>query len=422
MRIGICDDVKDEQEETKNCLYNNCNLKEEDEVTLFFPEDIRKAVKQDIFDRDVLILDIDFVGRDYDGIKLGALINKYAPECYIIFLTNFLEYAPEVYDIEHCYFVLKKNKAVMLPRAINKVRKMYEADREKKVLQLTTDGTTAFIYLKDIIYVERLGRKTVVVTDKRKYNCYLSLSEVNRQLPDQFQRCYGSYVVNLEKVVAIGKEELELVDSIKLPMGKTYFEKFREAYMKYWAELMRANEILEGLRDSYLKQGTEADAALGDDRDGYAHDRINTYSGNMYLDAVLTVKESLCQEKSIRLDLNIARLEPGFPMEDMDLVRLAQNILDNAVEAAEKLSGAFISFVLENVKCKDSRVLHITATNSKLRSEKPLDRKLATSKEDKSEHGFGTQIIKELVERYKGTVNFADLGERFKVDIVVPYE
>lgn len=180
MRIGICDDVKDEQEETKNCLYNNCNLKEEDEVTLFFPEDIRKAVKQDIFDRDVLILDIDFVGRDYDGIKLGALINKYAPECYIIFLTNFLEYAPEVYDIEHCYFVLKKNKAVMLPRAINKVRKMYEADREKKVLQLTTDGTTAFIYLKDIIYVERLGRKTVVVTDKRKYNCYLSLSEVNR--------------------------------------------------------------------------------------------------------------------------------------------------------------------------------------------------------------------------------------------------
>ena len=238
MRIGICDDVKDEQEETKNCLYNNCNLKEEDEVTLFFPEDIRKAVKQDIFDRDVLILDIDFVGRDYDGIKLGALINKYAPECYIIFLTNFLEYAPEVYDIEHCYFVLKKNKAVMLPRAINKVRKMYEADREKKVLQLTTDGTTAFIYLKDIIYVERLGRKTVVVTDKRKYNCDLSLSEVNRQLPDQFQRCYGSYVVNLEKVIAISKEELELVDSIKLPMGKTYFEKFREAYMKYWAERM----------------------------------------------------------------------------------------------------------------------------------------------------------------------------------------
>lgn len=41
MRIGICDDVKDEQEETKNCLYNNCNLKEEDGVTLFFPEDIR---------------------------------------------------------------------------------------------------------------------------------------------------------------------------------------------------------------------------------------------------------------------------------------------------------------------------------------------------------------------------------------------
>lgn len=189
-----------------------------------------------------------------------------------------------------------------------------------------------------------------------------------------------------------------------------------------YQELMRANEILEGLRDSYLKQGTEADAALGDDRDGYAYDRINTYSGNMYLDAVLTVKESLCQEKSIRLDLNIARLEPGFPMEDMDLVRLAQNILDNAVEAAEKLGGAFISFVLENVKCKGSRVLHITATNSKLRSEKPLDRKLATSKEDKSEHGFGTQIIKELVERYKGTVNFTDLGERFKVDIVVPYE
>lgn len=184
-----------------------------------------------------------------------------------------------------------------------------------------------------------------------------------------------------------------------------------------YQELVRANEILEGLKDNLIKNQKEIGDILGNADDV----SLKEYSGHVYLDAVLSTKEELCREKNIRFDLNVARLRAGFAMEDMDVVRLVQNILDNAVEAAEKTEKPYISFVVENVRCEGRNVIHMVAVNSKLKSVKPLGRQLATTKADKENHGFGTGIIGDIVEMYSGTVNFSDLGDRFKVDVVLPY-
>ena len=42
-----------------------------------------------------------------NGIELANELNSTLPECRIIYLTGYLDYAPDVYTTEHVWFVLK---------------------------------------------------------------------------------------------------------------------------------------------------------------------------------------------------------------------------------------------------------------------------------------------------------------------------
>ena len=45
--------------------------------------------------------------------------------------------------------------------------------------------------------------------------------------------------------------------------------------------------------------------------------------------------------------------------------------------------------------------------------------KLLTSKEDTDKHGYGTQIVQKIAEKYHGEVHFSDEGERFSAIILL---
>jgi sensor histidine kinase regulating citrate/malate metabolism len=55
--------------------------------------------------------------------------------------------------------------------------------------------------------------------------------------------------------------------------------------------------------------------------------------------------------------------------------------------------------------------------NSKDVHSSPLEKGFATSKCNASEHGKGISIIKEIVEKYHGTITWKDLGDYFVTTI-----
>jgi two-component SAPR family response regulator len=60
----------------------------------------------------------------YNGIDFASKINQIAPSCIIIFISNYLNYATEVYDVAHVYFILKSELNERLPRALEKAFRM----------------------------------------------------------------------------------------------------------------------------------------------------------------------------------------------------------------------------------------------------------------------------------------------------------
>lgn len=141
-------------------------------------------------------------------------------------------------------------------------------------------------------------------------------------------------------------------------------------------------------------------------------------TGNQILDAVLTNKAMICQNKEIELKFIVDGEALSF-MDDMDVSALFGNMLDNAIESAEKQQE------------KQKRLIWLYVTREKqfvrIRTENYCDEKIhfkngmpVTTKKDRQLHGYGMKSIKSTVEKYHGSVVAAQENNWFELKILLP--
>jgi two-component system sensor histidine kinase AgrC len=142
---------------------------------------------------------------------------------------------------------------------------------------------------------------------------------------------------------------------------------------------------------------------------------INT--GNVAVDSLINAKIKRINELSINLETSIF-LEQNNQIEEIDLCIILGNLLDNAIEACEKIS-------LENEKKIQLKIiqieeyLSIEISNSIIDKVKLEKGRSFTTKKDKLFHGFGLESIKEIVEKYNGHINYEQEENTFIVNILL---
>ncbi len=235
MKIIICDDCEEEIVKSKRVILTQ-KLAEEKDVTTCQPEELLRQIRSQALQCDLFIMDIEFDGRDYNGITLSAAINELLPESQIIYLTNILEFAPEVYETKHCYFVLKANMELMLPRAVRKAEVLIQKRKKNSVLEIFNQGSKVIISQNEILYIERAQRKLQIHTKEKEYSYYSSLRKLQGQLDEVFVRCHEAYIVNLDYVKVVEKEQIQMENSDIIPIGVSYEKELRRRYLNYWAE------------------------------------------------------------------------------------------------------------------------------------------------------------------------------------------
>ena len=123
--------------------------------------------------------------------------------------------------------------------------------------------------------------------------------------------------------------------------------------------------------------------------------------GNDFVNAILNSKLSIAKSKGIEVLCNSSSEVDGI--NEFDLCNLIGNMLDNAIEAAEKTgSGAVVEVSLFSDKYK----LMMTVSNSILQSVLSDNSELKTTKSDPKLHGFGVKSIRTIAEKYSGIVDF----------------
>lgn len=151
----------------------------------------------------------------------------------------------------------------------------------------------------------------------------------------------------------------------------------------------KAKEILKGTGTSILKGGG------------------TNYCSDDTLNTVIYLKNQKATEFGVKMiveisENNIIRID-GF-----DLCRLVHNIIDNSINAAQK-SEEKISEIKISIT---NDFISISSLNSFVRDQKP-------TKKNSENHGYGTQIIKEIVKKYNGYYHTMISNNIYKTETVI---
>ena len=141
----------------------------------------------------------------------------------------------------------------------------------------------------------------------------------------------------------------------------------------------------------------------------------NIRCGVPILDCLLEEKEKLCREKQICfysewIDLSDSKVT------NFEWIGLMANLLDNAIEACEKLSK---DRKIELIIKRKDYYLVCSLINSKSSEVKPIRNNFISSKRQGKEHGYGTRIINGIVEKYNGDIAYEDTQDQLKIHIIM---
>ena len=139
-------------------------------------------------------------------------------------------------------------------------------------------------------------------------------------------------------------------------------------------------------------------------------------TGNELLDTVLTEKKLICHSKEIRMSCMADGEQLKF-MDEIDLYTLLGNALDNAIEANEKILDRAKRWISVQIQNKKGIVL-VEIINPYTGIIKMQHGLPVTSKSDKLSHGYGTQSIKSIVEKYDGQLTIKTENDKYLLRII----
>lgn len=196
------------------------------------------------------------------------------------------------------------------------------------------------------------------------------------------------------------------------------------AYLRLLEE--KNNSSAELIHDIKNHLSTINSIAESQDVSKYIEDvygKVDKYSyigktSNKMLDLILNKYTTICKNRGIQFTIETFSENLGF-MRDADLSTLLNNLLDNAIEAAELCENGKIDFIL---KRKDNGYRILDLKNSCCQKPITKNRKLLSSKKDSGYHGVGTKTIERMVKKYNGDIEwlYDETQKTFQVIILFP--
>lgn len=138
-------------------------------------------------------------------------------------------------------------------------------------------------------------------------------------------------------------------------------------------------------------------------------------TGNVMADAIVNSKVSLAKAKQISLDVT-AKVPEQLPISDVEFCVLFGNLMDNAIEACEKISSEEDRFIRIYIGLfKKQFYMSITnATKEKKRVKKYYSLK-------GEGHGFGLYRIDKIIKEREGYLNRKNEPGVFVTELMIPF-
>lgn len=234
--IAICDD----NEKTLSALNKRVSayLKKNNvlaELTLYSQSRMLQYDIQEGKYFDLILSDIEM--PHIDGMKLAAWIKQYLPETLIIFITSYLKYAVDAFELSIFRYIPKNAVDSRLPQALCDAIQMIQMQADDYyVIQMTS--RIEKIPYKNISYIQREGKNSVFnLADGTTSKVRKSLSQVYEELySGDFIYVDRGDIVNLAHILRIKDGIVELKNGIRLPASHAKLEEIKNRLSEFWGE------------------------------------------------------------------------------------------------------------------------------------------------------------------------------------------
>ena len=223
------------------------------------------------------------------------------------------------------------------------------------------------------------------------YAYHIQLHEVSERLERNFlqgmlELQYENYKVSAESVEIVNRKYHDLKHQIAVLRAADSSEE-RNAYLDQMEQEIRSYEA-------------------------------QNKTGNKVLDTILTAKSLQCQRENITLTCVADGGSLSF-MDAMDISALFGNALDNAIESVREIPEAEQRLIHVSV-VKEKGFLRVRVEN-RYRGEIFFEHGLPlTKKKDKAFHGLGTRSIRQIAEKYGGSMTIAAEDGWFELRVLFP--
>lgn len=234
MVIGICDD----DEKFLNMIYVNITYFVEEyarDYEVYMYNSAESLLEDNYKKFDILFLDVEMYGMN--GMELASKIRENDKHVLFIFITAYINYAPEGFVVSAFRYIIKpvtyEQLVIELLAAENVLK-----NKKRVYLLLRESGKNIYVNGDDIYYIESQRNNLVFTLGDRKIVNKGTIKDLLKCLNHQFCQVHRSYIVNFAKIKGRDKNDLIMENGQNIPVSKYRLQQFEKKYANYWKNLL----------------------------------------------------------------------------------------------------------------------------------------------------------------------------------------
>lgn len=169
-----------------------------------------------------------------NGLEVSREIRKLYPEPVIIFITNYVDYAIEAYEVNTFRYIPKSRLETKLTEAYDALF-LILMEKNEKYYVIEKKGTLEKLAYSEIFYLRKEGKNVVFVHRSGETGIRASLSSLEEQLAsDGFIMADRGYLVNIRHVMRMKNHDLYMRNGNIVTVGRERFKSVKQAIVDFW--------------------------------------------------------------------------------------------------------------------------------------------------------------------------------------------
>lgn len=227
------------------------------------------------------------------------------------------------------------------------------------------------------------------------------------------------FLLNLITFYLYQRVQEETAEKLKQQFLLRQGENYARQYAKTEALWQELREFRHDARKRYLLEMTYLESGEYEKLKGCYQESLAVLegakqreTGNPCLDRMVSYHKKVAEQKKVRFTVN-AKLPYDFRVQEQDLYILLGNLLDNAVDAAEGLSGQ--GWVRVSLMAEGHNLCLCVENSYKGELRRDADGHYLSGKTEPGEHGYGLRIAEKIVEKYHGRMQIGTKNGQFQI-------